>query len=63
MLKMLKILSYKACLDTELQTADEEVEENDDDVDFSDEEAVNINDRPVSMVFTGPVQATLITVL
>ena len=41
---------------------DEDEEENDGDA--SDEEAVNSNDRPVSMVFTGPVQATtLITVL
>ena len=32
--------------------------------DVSDEEAVSSNDRPVSMLFTGPVQATtLITVL
>ena len=29
---------------------------------ISDEEAVNTNDGPVSMVFTGPVQATLVTV-
>ena len=29
---------------------------------ISDEEAVNTNDGPVSMVFTAPVQATLVTV-
>ena len=33
-----------------------------DEREISDEEAVNTNDRPVSMVFTGPVQATLVTV-
>ena len=38
-------------------------DDDEDDGDFSDEEAVNSNDRPVSMVFTGPVHATLITVL
>ena len=33
-----------------------------DEREISDEEAVNTNDGPVSMVFTGPVQATLVTV-
>ena len=43
---------------------EDDEDEEEDDGDASDEEAVNSNDRPVSMVFTGPVQATtLITVL
>ena len=33
-----------------------------DEREISDEEAVNTNDGPVSMVFTAPVQATLVTV-
>ena len=56
------VLSVSTAIHEEDGGDDEDEEE--DDGDASDEEAVNSNDRPVSMVFTGPVQATtLITVL